>query len=473
MGRAQRGLRAGKGGVPAPVPACVHSDIPSGLGALDPTRRRRILGLALPIIGGMASQNVLNLVDTAMVGTLGASALAAVGMASFANFLASAFVTGISAGVQAMAARRLGEGRTSETAVALNGGLLLATSIALPLSAVLFAYAPRIFPFLVDDPSVVAAGVPYLRARLVAMIALGMNFAFRGYWNGVDLSRLYMRTLIIMHATNITLNWLLIFGHLGMPRLGTLGAGIGTAASTFLGTAIYVGLGLKHARGAGFLAGLPSRETIATMLRLSVPAGVQQTFFAAGMTVLFWIIGRVGTQELAASNVLVNLLLVALLPSIGFGLAAASLVGHALGQGRPGDARAWGWDVSGLAMAVVGLLALPGAIVPDLILKIFLHDPALLDLARLPLRVIALTMVADATGMVLLNALQGAGDTRRVMVVAVGLQWLLFLPVAYVLGPVLGFGMNAIWFAQVGYRALQAVIFIAMWRRGRWAEAKV
>jgi len=451
----------------------VHDGLPSGLGALDRARRRRILGFALPIIGGMASQNVLNLVDTAMVGTLGASALAAVGMASFANFLASAFVTGISAGVQAMAARRLGEGRTSETAISLNGGLLLATSIALPLSAVLFVLAPHIFPFLVDDPTVVADGVPYLRARLVAMVALGMNFAFRGYWNGVDLSRLYMRTLIVMHATNIALNWLLIFGHLGMPRLGTLGAGIGTAVSTFLGTAIYLALGLKHARGAGFLAGLPDRETIATMLRLSVPAGVQQTFFAAGMTVLFWIIGRVGTQELAASNVLVNLLLVAILPSLGFGLAAASLVGHALGQGRPGDARTWGWDVSGLAMAVVGLLALPGAIVPDLILRIFLHDPALLELARLPLRVIALTMVVDATGMVLLNALQGAGDTRRVMVVAVGLQWLLFLPVAYLVGPVLGWGMNAIWFAQVGYRALQAVVFITMWRRGRWTGAMV
>ncbi len=444
-----------------------------GLGALDRVRRRRIVALALPIIGGMASQNVLNLVDTAMVGTLGASALAAVGMASFANFLASAFVTGISAGVQAMASRRLGEGRESETAHSLNGGLLIAASIAVPLSAVLFILAPLIFPFLIDDPAVVADGVPYLRARLVAMVALGMNFAFRGYWNGVNLSRLYMRTLVIMHVANIALNWLLIFGHLGLPRLGALGAGIGTAAATFLGTAIYLVLGFRHARGAGFLAGLPGRSTIVSMLRLSVPAGIQQTFFAAGMTVLFWIIGRVGTAELAASNVLVNLLLVAILPSLGFGLAAASLVGQALGQGRPGDARAWGWDVSAVAVATVGLLALPGAIVPDLILKIFLHDPALLDLARLPLRVIALTMVVDATGMVLMNALQGAGDTRSVMTVAVGLQWLLFLPVAYLIGPVLGGGMNAIWFAQVGYRALQAVVFIAMWRRGRWAETEV
>ncbi|MDH3728808.1 MAG: MATE family efflux transporter, partial [Myxococcales bacterium] len=146
-------------------------------------RRRRILGLALPIIGGMLSQNVLNLVDTAMVGTLGDAALAGVGLGGFANFLLSSFVLGLSAGVQAMAARRVGEGRRAETAIPLNGGLLIALIIAVPWSATLIALAPEYFPWLTTDPSVVEQGVPYLRARLFAMAAMGMNFAFRGYWN--------------------------------------------------------------------------------------------------------------------------------------------------------------------------------------------------------------------------------------------------------------------------------------------------
>ena len=121
-------------------------------------RRRRILGLAVPIIGGMVSQNVLNLVDAAMVGSLGDEALAGVGLGGFLNFLLSAFILGVSAGVQVMAARRVGEGRKSETAIPLNGGLLLAVSIALPWSALLVTLAPYYFGLLTGDTAVVVQG---------------------------------------------------------------------------------------------------------------------------------------------------------------------------------------------------------------------------------------------------------------------------------------------------------------------------
>jgi putative MATE family efflux protein len=440
---------------------------------VDPERRRRILALALPIVGGMVSQNVLNLVDTAMVGVLGAAALAAVGMASFVNFMASAFITGLSAGVQAMAARRLGEGRSPDAAVPLNGGLLLAVVLALPLSLTLVVFSDEIFALLVDDPEVAALGAPYLAARLAAMAAMGVNFAFRGYWNGVSMSRVYMRTLVVMHVSNIALNWLLIFGHLGLPALGVAGAGIGSAIATFIGSALYLVQGWRLARANGFLRRLPDRRSLATMLRLSVPTGFQQFFFASGLTAFFWIIGRVGTAELAASNVLVQLLLVAILPGLGSGMAAASLVGQALGRGDARDAMAWGWDVARLATVTVGLTALVGLVLPDLLLRPFLHDEATLALARLPLRVLAATMSLDTLGMVLMNALLGAGDNLRVMAVALVLQWVVFLPAAYLVGPVLGWGMTGVWLGHVAYRVLQAAVFTRIWSSGSWARIEV
>src|SRR5690606_15442977 len=164
--------------------------------------------------GGMVSQNVMNLVDTAMVGSLGGVALAAVGMSSVAAFMAQAFLMGLSYGVQAMAARRLGEGQTQVMAVPLNGVLLLAVGLRVPISLALFLLAPSFYPFLVDDPAVVAEGVPYLQARLCAVVAVGMNFSFRGYFNGVNLSRLYLRSLLTMNVCNLALNYLLIFGKL-------------------------------------------------------------------------------------------------------------------------------------------------------------------------------------------------------------------------------------------------------------------
>jgi putative MATE family efflux protein len=440
---------------------------------LDRLRIRTILALALPIIGGMASQNVLNLVDTAMVGFLGAPALAAVGMGSFANFMAVAFIMGLSAGVQAIAARRLGEGRREETASGLNSGLLIALSIGVPWALVLIFFADRLFPFLVDDPEVVVLGVPYFRARVAGMVAIGMNFAFRGFWNGIGQSRRYLQTLVIMHACNIFLNWVLIFGHFGLPALGAFGAGIGTSISTFIGTGIYIYLALRHARGTGFMRRIADRKTMTSMLRLSVPAGTQSFFFAAGMTTFFWIIGRIGTAELAASNVLVQLLLVAILPGVGFGLAAASLVGQALGRGEREDAVTWGWDVSRLAMLVVGVGALVGVVAPDLLLRIFLHDDVTIALARNPLRLLGATMTIETLGSVLMNALLGAGASKTVMVVSITLQWGLFLPVAFVLGPVLGYGMFAVWAAQVGYRCLQGLIFATIWRSRKWINVEV
>jgi putative MATE family efflux protein len=276
-----------------------------------------------------------------------------------------------------------------------------------------------------------------------------------------------------MHAANVFLNWLLIFGNLGAPALGVQGAGAASACSVFIGTACYVFMASRHARGAGFLRGIPGADTMRTMVRISFPAGMQTFFFAAGMTVLFWIVGQIGTAELAASHVLITVMLVTILPAIGFGLAAATLVGQALGSKDRAEAMVMGWAVVRVAMTVVGIVALIEIVVPDLILGVFLHDPATLELARWPLRVVGLATVFDAAGLVLLNAHLGAGYSRWVMKVSIGLQWGVFLPSAYLLGPVLGQGLLAVWIANAGFRALQAAVMASSWKKGRWAYVRL
>ncbi len=436
-------------------------------------RRQAILHLALPIIGGMVSQNVANLVDTAMVGRLGDDALAAVGMGSFANYLAIAFIIGLSTGVQAMAARRLGEGKHDETAVPLNGGLLLAVAIGVPWSVLLIVLSPTLFPYLVPEGPVADLGVGYFNWRLIGVVAVGMNFSFRGYFNGISQSRVYLQTIVLMHVANVFFNWVFIFGHLGAPALGAPGAGLGTMLANYLATAVYFLVSFKLARGAGFFRGIPGRETMLTMLRLAVPSGLQQLFFAGGMTVFMWIVGLIGTAEMAITSVLIQLLLVAILVENGFGMAAASLVGQALGRKDVDDASQWAWDVVKLAMTVVAVMTLPAALFAEQLLGVFVIDPATLALGIWPLRLLAIAMPLDAIGMILFNALLGAGDTKRVLVLSVVAQWGLFLPACYVLGPKLGMGLMAIWIAQVLYRGLTTVIMAGMWRGRQWATIKV
>lgn len=421
----------------------------------------------------MVSQNLLNLVSSAFVSVLGDQALAAVGFGSFANFMSIAFVTGLAAGVQAMAARRKGAGAESETAVPLNGGLLLAVGFGVPIAALSYLLAPSAFPLLTDDPEVVRLGTSYLQIRLLAVPAIGMNFAFRGYWNAVDLAKIYLRTLIVMHVVNATLDYVLIFGAFGAPRLGVDGAGWANLAANWTGTAYYFVQAFARIRKNGFLRGIPPASTMWAMLRTSLPAALQQFLFAAGMTVFFAIVGKLGTAEVAATSVLLNLLLVALLPAMGFGIAAASLVGQALGKRDPRDARRWGWDVVRTAVPIVTVIASVGLLFPDLVLGVFLHDPDTLALARWPLRVMAISLPLDVVGAVLLNALLGAGDSTRVLVISTGMQWLLFLPLAYLVGPTLGLGLTAIWLANALYRLLQSGIFAAVWASDRWTRVRM
>ena len=432
-----------------------------------------IWGISVPIMGGMMSQNVLNLVDIGMVGRLGDSALAATGIGSFSNYLAISFIIGLSAGVQALAARRLGEGRDSETAIPLNGGLLLSLIIGIPLCIVMILATPFAFGFLTSDPAVSEQGIPYLQIRIASMIAVGMNFSFRGYWSAIHMTGVYLRTLLVMHAINIFLNWVLIFGNLGAPELGVFGAGLATTISLYIGTSLYFFFAVRHASEKGFLHGVPSRSTLWQQFRLSLPSSLQQLFFSAGLVTLVWIVGRIGTAEVAAINILMTFHITAMLPAFGIALAATTLVGNALGRGDIDDAATWGWNCAALTLVygvVMSLLLIPLA---NPILSVFLTNPDTRDLAYLPMVLWALMISFDTAGMVLMNALIGAGDTRRSMWISLLWQWVFFLPLAYIFGPVLGFGLLGVWIINGFYRVGQAINCAKQWSGRKWAHIEI
>jgi Na+-driven multidrug efflux pump len=205
-----------------------------------------------------------------------------------------------------------------------------------------------------------------------------------------------------------------------------------------------------------------------------VPSGVQTFLFAAGLTALFAIIDRVGTAEAAAANVLMNISLVAFLPGLGLGLASASLVGQALGRRDVDDAARWGWEVVRIGAVMMAAIGLPMAIAPELLLSPFFSgETEPLALAVGPLRLVGLTIGIEALTMVLLNSIVGAGATTLALIIAVAMQWGLFLPLAYLVGPVLGGGLMTIWIVNVGYRALMGLILVAVWKSRRWAKVRV
>ena len=432
--------------------------------------------LAIPLIGGMLSQTILNLVDTAMVSRLSNSdaALAAVGFGGFILFTSQAIILGLSTGVQACASRRLGEQREKETAHFLNAALIIILCTAPIITVIVFFSSPALYPFINQDPDVLAEGIPYLQIRSLGIIFVCANFAFRGFWNAVDMTKVYLKTMVLMHLLNIFLNYLLIFGKLGAPELGVAGAAYASLLSLAFGSSFYFYSANKLAGGLGFLNKLPKIPDILTLVKLSLPNGLQQLFFSTGFLATFWIIGRIGTSEVAAANVLINLMLAAMLPSMAMGLSAATLVGQALGKRNINDAALWGWDVSKITTTALGILGMIIALFPEAIVaSIYSLEPSTAKLTVWPLRIVGVFMGFEALGMVLQSALLGAGDTKRVMTISIFNQWILFLPAAYLIGPVLGYGLTGVWLLQSIYRVWQTGIFFLLWRNRKWSNVAI
>ncbi len=421
----------------------------------------------------MLSQSVINLVDAAMVGRLGELSLAAVGIGSYASFAATSLVLGLSSAVQAIVARRRGEGRFAEMAAPVNAGLLISLCFALPLSLLLIHYSAPLMGLLSQDDAVRDIAEAYFDYRIIALVAIGFNLSLRGWWNGTQRPGIYLRILLATHLLNVVVSYLLIFGQLGLPALGAPGAGLGTAIALVAGGLINLLLVSRDARENGFLRPYRQRVSLAALLRLSAPHSLQQFLFAVAFLTLFWIIGRLGSHDQAIAHILINLALFLILPAVGLGVAATSLVSQALGENKPEVARRWGWDAVKTALGMLTILSLPMWLAPEPVLRLFFQSPELIEQARLPLQLTGLAICLDVAAIVLTQALLGAGAARPVLLISGLGQWCLYLPLAWLFGPQLGFGLLGIWLVQLLHRALSSALFIYIWSRGNWARIRL
>ncbi|UYV20647.1 MATE family efflux transporter [Halomonas qaidamensis] len=433
---------------------------------MSPVGRRqgKVMRLALPIMLGMLSQSMLNLIDAALVGHLGQEALAGVGIGGYAMFMMTALVFGLSSSVQSQTSQDLGA-RHFPLTRSLHSGLLIAVIVALPLSCLAWWQAPWLIQVIAPADDVTAIAVEYFRWRVVSLTAIALTLCFRGYWNGRQHTHLYLRIIVIVHVFNVIASAGLIYGIGGLPALGISGAGIGTTLSLLLGLLIWAGV-TYHA--GALTQQKQTLHSLKTTLLLAFPHSMQQVWFAAGYVVLFWLLGRMGTESVAVGHVLVNLSLLLILPGVGVGIAAMSLVGEALGRDDLQAAHRWGIDALSVAGVMLTVLALPMLLFPAAVLTIFFEDPSLIQLGTLPLQITGLMIVLDAAALVLAQALMGAGAQRTVMLLTLSIQWLVFLPMAWWVGIELGYGLLGVWLVQLFYRSLNSGSFLWVWQRRRW-----
>lgn len=437
-------------------------------------RYTTILALGLPIIGGMLSQSVLNLIDAVLVGQLGDASLAGVGIGSYANFVAISLILGLSSAVQTLVARKQGQGLVEESTKPVLWGILIACLFALPLSLLFIHHSDSIAALMTDNSAVQDIAAEYFDYRTAAMLAIGLHLSFRGWWNGTKRPGTYFKVLIFTHVLNVAVSYCLIFGSLGLPRLGAPGAGLGTAIALYAGVLLNAWLVYKDAKPKG-LANWKTKDisSLLSLLKLSIPHSIQQLLFSLAICVLFWIIGLLGTSDQAIAHILINLSLFLILPAVGFGVASTSLVSHALGEKKSREAAQWAWDVITVAVITISILSLPLWVVPEIVLSAFLQSQSLIEQATLPLQLTALAITLDAAAIVLSQSLLGVGASRNVLLISAVGQWLFYLPLAWLFGPYLGFGLLGIWIVQLVHRSLSSAVFISIWKQGKWLEIRL
>lgn len=440
---------------------------------LTKERVSTIAKLALPVSIAIGSTLTMSLIDLAMVAPLGSHTTAAVGVSVFSNTLLLAFIIGIGPAVQGISARRRGQGSNEPKCLPLNGGLLASVIIGLPLMIVGYYGAPFLVSLVSSDPRVTAIAIPFLRILYLSVIGIGMNVAFKGHWTGMERPNVYMWIVLLMNCVKVVCNYALIYGNLGAPALGAAGAAISTGVAVYVGVAInYIATRVKFPN-EGFLSVMPGKVLVTRIIKLGIPATMQEFFFSAGYLVFFWLVGQIGTAELAALNVMVRIGLVLSILAMALGSASATLVSKTVGEGDLEGATQWGWDAAKLGVIVISVLALPLVVFPRFFLSIFLSDPHTISIAILPWQLITGTAGLGSLIYVFAYTLISVGDGNRVAMISFGTQWLFFLPAAWFVGPYLNYGLLEISLVELAYGALATVLITAVWADRRWQKVKI
>ena len=436
-------------------------------------RIKTISKLAFPINIALGLNLMMALVDLALVGRLGSHATAALGLSIYSNTLVLAFVLGLAPAVQGIVARRRGEGSTEPGCLPLNAGLLIALLVGAPLTIICYLLTPFFFALISSDPEVTRIGVPYLRTLYLAIVAVGMNAAFMGFWTGMEKPKVHMLTVLFMQCMNAFLAYALIFGHFGAPVLGATGAAIATVTSIYAGAVINSAITYIRFRKDGFLSFKPEWALMMRVLKLGAPKTFQEFFISAGFVVFFWLVGQMGTAELAAANVLGRFTMVQVLLAMSLGMASATLISKTVGEGDTAGAARWGWDSAKLGVSVITLLGLPLFLFPRVFLSIFLTDPHTISIAVVPLQIAAAGTGAASLIYIFAYPLYAMGDGKRVMLVSFSTQWIFFLPAVWIIGPYLHYGLLQIWLLQAAYAVIAATLITTLWTQGRWKKIKI
>ena len=431
---------------------------------------RAILVLAIPMVLEMAMESVFVICDVFFVAKLGADAVATVGLTESMMAIVYTLAMGLSIGVSATVARRIGEQDRDGASRTAVQGIALGVLVAAVLGVAGAVSAPHLLALMGASPSLVASGTMFTRVMLGGNASVLLLFLINGIFRGAGDAALAMRTLWLANAINILLGPCLIFGLGPFPRLGVTGAAIATttgrsigvlfAAAQLFRSGSRIHIRREHLRLDGGL--------MARLVKLSGTGTFQVLVGTASWIGLVRLIATFGSGALAGYTIAIRIVMFALLPSWGLSNAAATMVGQSLGSKQPDRAERAVWLAGKYNLFFLGAVGIVFVAFARLIVSVFTRDPEVAKFAVDGLRVIAAGFVMYAYGMVMSQAFNGAGDTWTPTWLNLICFWAWEIPLAYLLSSVFGLGPHGVFLSIPIAFSTFALLAVWMFRRGKW-----
>jgi len=436
---------------------------------------RAIILLAVPMVMEMFMESLFAVVDIFWVAHLGADAMATVGLTESMLALVYTAAMGLSIGVGAMVARRIGEKNPAGAAEAAVQGIAVGLMVAAVTGTLGAVFAPRLLGVMGASPAVIAVGSGYTRVMLGGNAVILLLFLINATFRGAGDAAIAMRVLWLANWINILLGPCLIFGLGPFPRLGVQGAAIATTIGRGTGVLYQIyRLMRRDGRIVIHRDQLQIRPAVMhTLLRLSGTGTFQVLVGTASWIGLVRIISTFGAEAVAGYTLGVRIIIFALLPSWGLANAAATMVGQGLGAGKPERAERAVWIAGLYNMYFLGTVGLVFVILAGPIVSLFTTDAAVAPMAASCLRIVSCGYVFYAWGMVLTQSFNGAGDTWTPTWLNLFCFWLWEVPLAWALAVRFGFGPSGVFLAITIAFSTLAVASAVLFRRGRWKLRRV
>ena len=407
----------------------------------------------------------------ALVGHLGATATAGVGAAGNLFFLMFPVWRSLAIGTIAIVSRRMGEGRTDEAADATRQSLLLGALAGIVFGVGFYVFASSLLRLLGASEEVVAVGAPFLQ---VVGSAAGLSTV---WLIGTSAMRAAgdTRTPMYLATAGVVVSVVLAYVFINVLGMGPMGSAYAQAITWLLGMSGMLALLWRGTAGLSIAGGTwrLSMTTIRRIFEISLPSAAESATFSFGILALSGLVFRLGTEQVAAHQIVGQIETLSFFPCIGFSIAASALVGQALGMHDAKRATSAGWAATRMALVWATLAGLAFFLVPAFLLGLFTNADAVVVAGAGALAVVGLGQPAQAAIFALGGALRGAGDTRYPLMVSLVNWFVVRLPLAYVLAFPLGLGLIGIWAGVTVDYFFRAILLALRFRSGAWARVRV